>query len=95
MPSLFIIASIHWVPIQNGHLSYFLVKISKILYGIRTVPDIDNDDIIPEINNGYWIFKDRTSKEKKERFPDVRSGNYSVGVIDLDTNTLHYIKFDS
>lgn len=63
--------------------------------GTRTVPDIDGNDRIPEIDNGYWIFKDRTSKEKKERFPDSRSGNYSVGVIDLDTNTLYYIKFDS
>lgn len=48
-----------------------------------------------EVENGYWIFKDRASKEFKERFPDTIIGNYSLGVIDLDTDTFYYIKFDS
>lgn len=59
-----------------------------------TIPNTDGGRI-PVIENGYWVFKDRTTKETKERFPDARSGNYSVGVIDLDTNTFYYIKFDS
>lgn len=63
--------------------------------GTTIVPDIDNDDIIPEIYNGYWIFKDRTSKERKGRFPDARIGNYSLGVIDSDFNIFYYLKFDS
>ncbi|HZK33146.1 MAG TPA: hypothetical protein VFC60_01480 [Tissierellaceae bacterium] len=50
---------------------------------------------ILEMENGYWIFKDRKSKESKERFPDAITGNYSLGVIDLDTDTFYYIKFDS
>ena len=49
---------------------------------------------ILEIENGYWIFKDRKSKESKERFPDAITGNYSLGVIDLDTDIFYYIKFD-
>lgn len=48
-----------------------------------------------EVENGYWIFKDRASKEFKERFLDTIIGNYSLGVIDLDTDTFYYIKFDS
>lgn len=62
--------------------------------GSTIIPNTD-DGRIPVIENGYWVFKDRTTRETKERFPDARSGNYSVGVIDLDTNTFYYIKFDS
>lgn len=62
--------------------------------GSRTIPNTD-DSRIPIIKNGYWIFKDRASKEYKERFPDARIGNYSLGAIDLDTKTFYYLKFDS
>ena len=62
--------------------------------GTTTIPNTD-DSTIPVIENGYWIFKDRTLKERKERFPDLPSGNYSVGLIDSHTRIFYYIKFDS
>ena len=56
---------------------------------------LTKDTSITSIENGYWIFKDRTSKEVKEKFPNVRSSNYSVGIIDLDNNIFYYVKYDS
>ena len=50
---------------------------------------------ISEIKNGYWIFKDRISKKPKEGIPETIIGNYSLGLIDLDSNKFYYIKFDS
>lgn len=44
-----------------------------------------------EVKNGYWIFKNRTPEGRFEHI----TRNYSLGVIDLDTNTFYYIKFDS
>lgn len=46
---------------------------------------------ISEIENGYWIFKDRTPEG---HYSDI-TRNYSVGIIDLNTSILYYIKFDS
>lgn len=44
-----------------------------------------------EVENGHWIFKDRTPEGRFEHI----TRNYSLGVIDLDTDTFYYIKFDS
>lgn len=48
-----------------------------------------------EMKNGYWIFKDRISKGPKGELPKTIIGNYSLGLIDLDSNNFYYIKFDS
>lgn len=83
----------------NWNKNPMALETREIIYNKR-LGDKDSESIEPlrgieEIGNGYWIFKDRTSKESKERFPDVIIGNYSVGIIDLDTNVFYYIKFDS
>ena len=44
-----------------------------------------------KIENCYWIFKNRTPEG---RFAHI-TRNYSVAIIDLDTNILYYISFDS
>ncbi|OHW62027.1 hypothetical protein EUAN_14750 [Andreesenia angusta] len=55
--------------------------------------------LIPKVDNGYWTFLDRYRLNNElDTEPNVyyeHTGNYSLGVIDLDTNTLYYIKFDS
>lgn len=71
----------------------------EIIYN-RGLGDKDTEFIEPsrgieEIENGYWIFNDRRSEESKERFPGTVIGNYSVGIINLDSNIFYYIKFDS
>lgn len=42
---------------------------------------------IPNIINGYWIFRNRSSTKGAV-------GNYSIGVIDSDTNIFYYIAYD-
>ncbi len=48
-----------------------------------------------EIENGYWIFKNRTSKDGSQSLTDTKLSNYSIGIIDTDNNVFYYIKFDS
>lgn len=61
----------------------------------KDIQSIEPSRGIEDIGNGYWIFKDRRSKESKERFPGTNTGNYSLAIINLDENILYYIKFDS
>ena len=54
---------------------------------------------IPKIENGYYIFKDRTSESKdsaddSELF-DRHSLNFSLAIYDCDTNKMYYIEFDT
>lgn len=56
---------------------------------------------IPNIKNGYWIFKDRHSKatdiyDENGMFEEERgSVNYSVGILNLDTNILYFYQDDT
>lgn len=57
--------------------------------------------VIPKITNGYWIFKDHHSKatdiyNELDLFSQNRaSSNFSVGILDLDTNTLYFYRLDT
>ena len=42
---------------------------------------------VPNTISGYWIFKNRSNRTGG-------TGHYSIGVIDLDTNTFYYISYD-
>lgn len=70
------------------------LKIQERVYGNEF-----EEALIPKIDNGYWTFLDRYRLDNElDTKPNVyyeHTGNYSLGVIDLDTNTLYYIKFDS
>lgn len=56
---------------------------------------------IPNIKNGYWIFKDRHSEatniyDETSMFKERRgSVNYSVGILNLDTNILYFYQDDT
>lgn len=64
--------------------------------------DDNSNNVEPEIGisetkiaNGYWIFKNRASKDTSNSFSNTKLSNYSIGIIDIDKNVLYYIKFDS
>lgn len=46
---------------------------------------------ISDINNKYWVFKNRTPQGRLSHI----TRNYSVAIIDIDTNIFYYVKFDS
>ena len=56
---------------------------------------------IPKVQNGYWIFKDHHTLatniyNELDLFTEKRySYNFSVGILDLDTNILYYYRLDT
>lgn len=75
------------------------IEIQERVYGNEFNEALIQDALIPEVKNGYWTFLDRYRLDNGlETEPNVyyeNTGNYSLGVIDLDNNILYYIKFDS
>lgn len=60
----------------------------------------DKEMKIPEIENGYWFYLDRSSEAKdKNDENDMYNGryshNYSVAVFDSDKNILYYYELDT
>lgn len=54
---------------------------------------------MPKIENGYYMFEDRSSESKdstddSELF-DRYSFNFSIAVYDCDTNIMYYFEFDT
>ena len=54
---------------------------------------------VPSIENGYYYFLDRHT-EAKDKFDDSdinnrSSWNFTLGIIDIDTNTIYYYEFDT
>ena len=50
------------------------------------------------IENGYWMYVDRFGNKKEylnEEQIGRPTGNYSIGLLDLDQKKFYYIKFDS
>lgn len=55
--------------------------------------------IIPKVENGYWFIKDRHKQAINEYYYDQiydrNSRNFSVGIYDVDSNTLYYFRQDT
>lgn len=84
---------------QNDHW-----KELPMLENLRVLITEKSDEFymkIPDIKNGYWIFKDRHSEATDiynalEIFYGNRySDNFSVGIIDLDSNVLYFYQLDT
>ena len=60
----------------------------------------DKEMKIPEIENGYWFYLDRSSEatdkyNENDMYNGRASHNYSVAVFDSDTNILYYYELDT
>ena len=55
--------------------------------------------IIPKVENGYWFIKDRHKQAINEYYYDKiydrNSRNFSVGIYDVDSNTLYDFRQDT
>lgn len=80
---------------ENIKLEFYGGKKDNMNYGSKLAKDLE----MPEIKNGYWIFIDRHNQDREftkgENLYPRYSANYSFGLVDVDTNILYYIKFDS
>ena len=71
---------------------------SKRYESIDYVSDLAARLEMKYIKNGYWIYIDRFGNKReylKDEEIDRYTGNYSIGLIDLDKNRFYYVKFDS
>ena len=61
--------------------------------------DIYEKYLIPDIVNGYYYFYDRHSDSKDKydtkELNNRSSWNFTLGIIDLDTNIVYYYKLDT
>ncbi len=62
--------------------------------------DVEENALLPEIENGYYFFMDRQAEDGEDKYDDSKvldrsSYNFTVAVYDTDTDTLHYVKFDT
>lgn len=80
---------------QNVELEMYGGKKGTVTYESDLAKKLD----MPKIQHGYWIFIDRFNNETRVTdgeglFPRY-SANYTLGIYDIDSNTLYYCKFDS
>ncbi|SEK51834.1 hypothetical protein [Carnobacterium iners] len=61
--------------------------------------DLAQNNKMPEINEGYWLFIDRYEGKKRlskgEELFSRSSHNYTVGLYDKKTSSLYYFECDS
>lgn len=78
-------------------------NLDKFIFGDRYYEgNIGEKLVIPDLDVVYWIFLDRWGgqgnhyNEGESLFLESRfSANFSLAIIDLNTNILYYIKYDS
>ena len=80
---------------ENLNLIMFRGEKNGVTYGYELAKEAH----IPKIENGYYIFEDRSSESKdstddKELF-NRYSFNFSIAIYDCDTNKLYYFEFDT
>lgn len=67
--------------------------------GINYVYNLSEDAHIPEIENGYYCFRDRHSQTEDSsddsELLSRSSFNFSLAVYDSDTNIFYYFEFDT
>lgn len=68
---------------------------------IKEYADLYDDNLyskIPEVKNGYWFFKERTSGTEDvyayENFFAHSASAFSIGIFDTDENSLYYYTYD-
>ena len=82
-------------------------NLTALVYGLHTetssigpmIHPGDNISVVPEIENGYYYFRDRhyQSKDPKDD-TDVLSRasyNFTIAIYDTDTNILYYLELDT
>lgn len=60
--------------------------------------DDEGNALIPEIQRGYYCLIDRQAKSEKATGADIlhrNSFNFTLGLYDMDTDTLHLCRFDT
>ena len=67
--------------------------------GITYGYELAKETKIPQIENGYYNFYDRASKNKNNnddsKLFDRYSFNFSLAIYDADTDRLYYFEFDT
>lgn len=54
----------------------------------------DIDELIPTIENGYYLLLDRSNSQSEESKLKYGLNNYSIFLLNIDSNTLYYIESD-
>ncbi len=82
-------------------------NLTALIYGLETdegsfgplLQGEDNESIIPEVANGYYIFIDRhsqsTNPQDDSEVVDRHSYNFTIAIFDTDTQTLYYMELDT
>lgn len=80
---------------KNLNLIMFGGEKNGVTYGYELAKEAH----IPKIENGYYIFEDRSSESKDstddKELLNRSSFNFSVAIYDCDTNKLYYFEFDT
>ena len=94
--ALEIIAEWNKLPLsENLNLIMYGGEKDGVTYGYELAQEAH----IPKIENGYYIFEDRSS-ESKNSTDDMElferySFNFSIAIYDCDTDTVYYFEFDT
>lgn len=76
--------------------------VQALVYGISDgtssmgpfLNDGNGNPLVPEIKNGYYLLIDRNT-DKETDILNRSSFNFTLGLYDADTNTLHYCQLDT
>lgn len=80
--------------------------VKALVYGVSNggsrvgpfLSDENGNGVVPEIENGYYLLIDRQAEPGKATGADIlnrSSFNFTSGIYDTDTNTLHFLKLDT
>lgn len=75
------------------------LNVHAALYGSDTLGPLFPEGSVPEVENGFWFFRDRhTQAANTADDTDLHSRsswNFTVAVYDADTGTLYYLELDT
>ena len=82
--------------------------LTTLVYGMQTADSqtgpylkaANGTALFPEIQHGYYYFRDRQSEQPTDRHDDTSildrySFNFTIVIYDTDTNTLYYAELDT
>lgn len=89
--------------LENALIEYFVYRIENDTSGGSYFNDSENQyggkDLVPQIKNGYYCLIDRQSNNAKKKQPsailDRMAFNLTIGLYDLDSKLLYYLKLDT
>jgi len=82
-------------------------NLTALVYGIHTetssigpmIHSGDNVPVVPEIENGYYYFRDRHSQSTDPKDDtnvlNRASYNFTIAIFDVDANILYYLELDT